>query len=239
MLIKELSRLGAHYGFSRSRRHPSVKSFIFGFKNHSAIIDLSKTAEALKQAKDFLYKLGQENKLLLLAGSKAEARVAISALGERFGLPYVANRWIGGTLTNYAEIRKRVTRLQELTEKRQTGGFDAHTKKERLLFDREIAKLERYFSKLVPLTRLPDAVLVVDSKEEAIAVAEAKKLGIPVISLSSTDCDINHIAFPIVVNDSNLKGIKFLLEELLQGYAEGKLAQPVAPVVMAVPVPAV
>lgn len=223
-LVQDLFKVGAHYGFSRSLRHPSVKNFIFGFKNRGTIIDLGKASESLKIAGEFLHKLGSENKMVLMVGSKAEARVAVESLGERLALPYVINRWIGGTLTNYPEIKKRITRLQELTEKRQTGGFDGHTKKERLLFDREIAKLERYFSKLIPLTRLPDALLAVDSKAEEIAVAEATKLGIPVISLSGTDCDINKIAYPIVVNDSALSGIKFMLEELMKAYQAGKTA---------------
>ena len=132
-MVQDLFGVGAHYGFSRSRRHPSVKSFIFGFKNKGTIIDLGKTAESLKIASEFLYKLGSENKLVLLVGSKAEARAITGYLGESLGLPYVINRWIGGTLTNYPEIKKRITRLQELTEKRKTGGFDGHTKKERLL----------------------------------------------------------------------------------------------------------
>lgn len=163
-----------------------------------------------------------------MVGSKAEARAAVESLGERLALPYVINRWIGGTLTNYPEIKKRITRLQELTEKRKTGGFEGHTKKEKLLYDREIAKLERYFSKISLLTRLPDAVLVVDSKAEEIAVAEATKMKIPVISLSGTDCDISQIAYPIVVNDSAMKGIKFLLEELMKSYQAGKAAAVVA-----------
>ncbi len=227
-IIQDLFKVGAHYGFSRSRRHPSVKSFIFGFKNRGTIIDLGKASESLKTAGEFLHKLGSENKMVLMVGSKAEARAAVESLGERLALPYVINRWIGGTLTNYPEIKKRITRLQELTEKRKTGGFEGHTKKEKLLYDREIAKLERYFSKISLLTRLPDAVLVVDSKAEEIAVAEATKMKIPVISLSGTDCDISQIAYPIVVNDSAMKGIKFLLEELMKSYQAGKAAAVVA-----------
>ena len=226
IILEELFKRGAHYGYSRSRRHSSVKSFIYGFKSGSTIIDLEQTIVSLEKAKTFLKEIGASGKQLLLVGTKPEAMKAVEKAGLALGLPYVTTRWIGGTMTNFSEIRKRIERLTTLKSERDTGGFKIYTKRERAKLEKEIEDLERYFSSLVTLNKLPGAILVVDSLSEEIAVNEARRVGVPIVSLSSTDCDINLIDYPIVCNDGNVKSIEYFVEELAKAYEAGKsLAQ--------------
>ncbi|MDO8183873.1 MAG: 30S ribosomal protein S2 [bacterium] len=221
-VIKELFKLGAHFGFSRSRRHPSTDRFIFGFKNRQSVIDLEQTAAALAASKEFVHGLGAAGKLLLLVGSKAPARGSVAAGAMTAGLPYVAERWLGGTLTNFKELRRRTNRLLKLREEEASGDLMIYTKKERGVIAIEQAKLERYFSSLIPLTELPGALFVVDANDEAIAVAEAKKLKIPVITLSNSDCDIRGLAYPIIGNDASQANIRYFIDELIEAYQAGR-----------------
>lgn len=224
-VMKELFKLGAHFGFSRARLHPSTESFIFGFKNRQAVLDLEKSAESLDKAKAFVETLAVNGKKLLLVGSKAPARHAIASAAMTINMPYVNERWLGGTLTNFKELRKRTLRLLEIREAEQTGGLDKYTKKERGVIAKEKAKLERYFDSLVPLTELPGAVFVVDANGEAIAVAEAKKAGVPVITLSNSDCDIRGLEYPIIANDASQATIRYMVQELVVAYQAGQLKQ--------------
>lgn len=208
---------GIHFGSQRARRHPSTASFVFTTKGDIEIVNLEKTIEAIQKAKDFLQTLGKEGKKVLLVGNKSEARDAIIKAATMAKLPYVAERWIGGTLTNFEEIRKRVNRMVELGEK-GTAQSHKYTKRERAKIAHEIKDLERYFRGIVDMTELPKAMLVIDSDKEAIAVTEANKIGIPVISLSSTDCNVNNIKYPIIGNDKSQTSIKYVLDELIKAY---------------------
>ena len=161
--VEELFRCGAHYGYSRSRRHASVKPYIYGFKNRSAIIDLEQTLIALERAKTFLKETAAGGKQLLLVGTKPEASSAIESAARKLGMPYVETLWIGGTLTNFPEIRRRIDRLIALKGERETGSFRVYTKRERAKLEKEIQDLERYFSSLVLLTKMPGAILGLDS----------------------------------------------------------------------------
>lgn len=222
--LKELFKLGAHFGFSRSRRHPSTDSFIFGFKNRQAVIDLEKTLQSLQAAKTLVEGLAASGKLILWVGSKSEARSAVAAAAMTISQPYVNERWLGGTLTNFKEMRRRVARLLEIRETEETGGLDKYTKKERAVIAKEKDRLERYFGSLVNLTAIPGALVVVDAAQEAIAVAEANKVGVPVISIANSDCDIRPIAYPIVANDGSQATIRHLLQELVAAYEAGRAA---------------
>lgn len=221
-IVKELFKLGAHFGFSRSRRHPSTDRFIFGFKNRQSVIDLEQSAAALAKAKEFVKALGTTGKPLLLVGSKAPAKAAVASVAMTASLPYVTERWLGGTLTNFKELRRRTNRLLHLREEESTGGLMVYTKKERGVIAKEQEKLERYFSSLVNLNELPGAVFVVDANDETIAVAEAKKMNIPVITLSNSDCDIRGIAYPIVGNDASQGSIRYFTQELVEAYEAGR-----------------
>lgn len=225
-LIKELFAAGAHFGYSRSRNHPSAKSFVFGYKNRSAVIDLTKTIESLERAKGFVRTLGMEGKMILLVGTKEEARELVEKAAEDLGMPWITLRWLGGTLTNFAQIRSRSERLAELKNQKEKGDWSAFTKKERLLLDREVARLTRYLGGLVSLTKLPDALLVIDSAEEKIAVLEARKMKIPLVSLSGSDCDLGQVDYPVVANDANRQSIAFFLDSLTEAYRAGRSSVP-------------
>ncbi|MEK7066613.1 MAG: 30S ribosomal protein S2 [Patescibacteria group bacterium] len=224
--IDDLFTAGAHFGFSKSRRNPSVKQYIFGTKNRMDIIDLEKSLTTFDRALAYMEQLSKDGKQILLAGNKKEARPYIIEAAEKIDMPYVAERWIGGTLTNFAEIRKRIARLEDLLSKKETGGLNIYTKKERTLLDKEMADLTKHFGGIVKMKRLPAAVFVVDSGKEEIAVAEAKKLGIPVISLSGSDCNISEINYPVIGNDSSITSIKYFVDKLVQVWRNTKSLNP-------------
>lgn len=220
--IDLMFKAGAHYAFSRSRRHPTLAPFIFGVKNHVEIFDLEKTNPLLEKAKDFVRTMAREGKQILFVGSKSEARQAIKNAALSLDMPYVTDRWLGGTLSNFKEIRSRVEKLLDLTSKREKGELSKYTKKERLMIDREIEKLERFFSGLVPMKELPKAVFVIDSKHEHIAVTESRKAGIPVIALMGSDCNMNTVDHAIPGNDASIASVAFFVDQIVWAYKEGR-----------------
>lgn len=221
-VVNALFAVGAHFGFVKSRRHPSAKPFIFGAKNNVEIFDLEKTSRELEKAKEFIKSQGKVGASLLFVGGKSEAREAVAKAGSELDMPYVAGRWIGGTLTNFSEIKKRITRLEELTTQKEKGELAKYTKKERLLIDREIDRLFLYFGSLSNLKSLPKALVVVDPKKEHIAVAEAKSIRIPVIALAGSDSNLNEVEYAIPGNDSSRQSIAFIVNELVSAYKAGK-----------------
>ncbi len=220
--IDLMFKAGAHFAFSRSRRHPTLAPYIFGVKNRVEIFDLEKTKALLEKAKDFVRSLAREGKQMLFVGGKSEARDSLKAAALSLDMPYVADRWIGGTLSNFKEIRSRVEKLLDLTAKREKGELAKYTKKERLLIDRDIDKLNRFFSGLIPMKELPKALFVIDSKHEKIAVTEAKKTGIPVVALLGSDCDLKQVDYAIPGNDSAIGSIAFFVGQIVWAYKEGK-----------------
>lgn len=228
--IKTLFEAGAHFGYTRARRHPTAAPFLFGTKERTDIFDLEETERRLKAASDFAAALAQSGKQLLFIGGKHEAIATVKNLAEKIGAPYVAGRWIGGTLTNFKNIRKRIDRLQKLTEERESGELEKYTKKERLLIDREIEELMARFGGLVSMADLPGALFVIDSRHEDTAVKEANQLGIPVVGLASSDCDFSLVQYPIPANDTSVRSISFIAEVIAEAYQGGKrpLAQKAA-----------
>ena len=222
-IVDKLFSVGAHFGHARARRHPSVAPHLFGAKGAVELFNLEKTAESLEAAKTFVAKLAVEGKTILLVSGKAEARDLLRGAAEKMGQPYVAGRWIGGTLTNFSEIKRRVERLERLSDERERGELGKFTKLERLRIDREIEELERVFGGLKNMPRTPDALFVIDSRREHIAVSEARKLKIPVIALMNSDCDASLIAYPIPANDASVRSIEFFLGELAQAYRSAYL----------------
>jgi small subunit ribosomal protein S2 len=216
--VEDMFKAGAHFGRSKSRRHPSMKSLIFGVKNNVEIIDLEKTNQYLTRAKEFVACLAKEGKQILFVGSKNEAKNVIKEGALSIDMPFVTNRWIGGTITNFSEIKKRIARFEDLSEKKEKGELGMYTKKERLLIDREIEDLDKHFGGLVLMRKLPAAVFVIDSKHEKIAVQEAKKIGIPIISVSGSDCDIKEIDYPIPANDSSRSSVTFFVNQIVKTY---------------------
>ena len=220
--IQTLFDAGAHFGFSRARRHPSAAVFIFGTKDRTDIFDLEETGKRLGAARALIASIAQSGKHVLFVGGKHEAIGAVKEAAERVGAPYVAGRWIGGTLTNFKNIRKRIDRLEKLIKERDSGELEKYTKRERLLIDREIDKLLARFGGLVKMAELPGALFVVDSRHEKTAVQEANQLKIPVIGLSSSDCDFSLVQYPIPGNDTSVRSIKLVVGEMADAYAEGK-----------------
>lgn len=224
-IIEEMFNAGAHFGYSRSRRHPTASPYIFGVKNRVEIFDLSKTADLLKNALEFIASLAKDDRQILFVGGKNEARDLIKKAAVSIEMPYVAGRWIGGTFTNFPEIKKRIAKLEELTKQREKGELSKYTKKERLVIDRNIANLERFFSGLLLMKEMPKAIFVIDPKNEMIAVKEANKMGIPVIALAGSDCDIKDIDYPIAANDSSISSISFFVGEAVSAYRNNKISK--------------
>lgn len=222
-LIRPLFEAGAHFGYSKSRNHSSTRDFIFTYKNRSAIIDLEKTTAQLAAAKEFLAELGKLGKKILLVGNKSEVRSTVEIAAQKAGLPYVTSRWLGGTFTNFAQIKSRIDRMIDLKQKRENGELSVYTKKEQLLFSQEITKLERYLASLASLSALPAAVVVIDSEHEKIVVAEANKMKVPVVSISNTDCDLRGLDYPIVANDGSIDSVKLILDQLVAAYESGAI----------------
>jgi small subunit ribosomal protein S2 len=199
---------GVHYGYSRTRRHPTNSPLIYGTKDGIDIINLEKTIPQIEHAGTFLSGLGASGKTVLFVGVKPESRNAIHEIAGSLHQPYVTERWIGGILTNFSEIKRRIQKLEDMTAKKTSGEWDKFTKKEQLLMTRE---LDKYFSGLVGVSKLPDALVVIDSKKEHIAIAEARKSNIPVIAIGNTDCSIRGIEYPITANDSSASSIAAIL----------------------------
>jgi len=218
-IVDKLFAAGAHFGYSPSRRHPSLKSYIFGSKGNTELFDLEKTSVALETALQFVGTLASNRKTVLFVGGKAEAKGIVKRVAERLNQPYVASRWIGGTLTNFSEIRKRLNRLSDLTTMREKGELMKFTKLERLLIDREITDLENTFGGLKGVTKLPDAMVIVDPRHESGAVDEAALVRIPTVAIMNSDCDRAKITYPIPANDASVHSISAILDEIATAYS--------------------
>lgn len=218
-LSKELFTVGAHFGYSKTRRHPTTAKYLFAKKNKVDIIDVEHTTKMLEDASEFMKTLGSKGKTVIFVGTKPESKASIQNHAESLGQPYVITRWVGGIITNYSEIKKRLNRLEELRTARANGDLQKkYTKKELLLIVREIEKMESLFSGLVSLKGIPDALLIVDPKKEINAVLEANRLGIPVVAIANTDCDLSNIKYPILANDSSRASIEFIVKHLTDAY---------------------
>jgi small subunit ribosomal protein S2 len=221
-LLNQMIEAGVHFGYSRSKRHSSTLSFIFSTKNKRDLINLEDTTRMLEEAKEIMKSFAKGEEKILFVGTKPEIQSKMQAYADSISMPYVITRWIGGTITNWSEIKKRVNRLIDLRSKTESGELAKYTKKEQSLFGREITKLGRYFGGLVDLKAKPSLLVIIDPKKEHLAVEEAIKMNIPIIAISSTDCDIKKITNPILANDSALTSITFLMNELVSAYKGGR-----------------
>lgn len=220
--IEEMFKVGAHYGYTKTKRHPSVSKFIFGTKNKVDIINIEETNAQLQDTLNFVKKLGREQKIILFVGVKPEAKKKILDSALLADMPYVTERWVGGIITNFGEIKKRIAKLIDLRDKKEKGELDKYTKKERILIDLEVEKMGKYFGGLIHLKKAPDALFVIDAKKENIAVTEARKSNIPVIALCNTDTNIKDVDYPIVGNDASVSSISYFVDQVTKAYSEGK-----------------
>ena len=222
-LIEKLFTAGSHFGFTKARRHPTVVPYLFCNKQGTDIFDLEKTSELLLSAGEILKEAGKTSKTVLFVGTKAENSVLVKAAAEKAEMPYVTNRWIGGTLTNFSEIKKRLNRFSELTSQQESGELEKkYTKKERVMIGREYNKLDFNFGGIKDMSKLPNLMVVVDPRHNYIAVEEANQLNIPVIGVTSSDCNLRNLQHPVVVNDSLQSSVTLVLAELTDALIEGK-----------------
>jgi len=219
--MKELLEAGVHFGHQTKRWNPKMKEFIFGKRNGIYIINLQKTLRQFQEAIGFVTRLGAEGKQMLFVGTKRQAQDAIAEESARCGMHFVNQRWLGGILTNFKTIKKRIDRLRKLEEMTATGEAVGYTKKEFAQLLREKTKLQRVLSGLKRLDRLPEALFVVDPKKEQIAVSEARKIGIPVIAIVDTNCDPEEIEYPIPGNDDAIRAIRLFTSRVADALLEG------------------
>lgn len=220
--MQALYDAGTHFGYSRTRRHPSAAPFLYTTRDRCDIFDLTQTEKRLEAAVTFASSLGQRGAAILFVSGKPESQSLVREAAERAGLPHSAGRWIGGTLTNFKNIRKRIARLEKLSAERDAGALDKYTKRERLLIDREIEELTARFGGLMSMTDLPAALFVVDARHEDTAVQEAFQLNIPIIGLCSSDCDFSQIRYPIPGNDTSVRSVKLITDAIAGAYLKGK-----------------
>jgi len=220
-LLKQLLEAGVHFGHQTRRWNPKMAKYIFGEKNGVYIIDLEKTVKALEEACKFLTGVVSKGGYVLFAGTKRQAQEIIQGEAERCGMFYVNYRWLGGTLTNFATISKRVSRLKELTEMKENGEFENMRKKEAMGLNKELEKLNKNLSGIAKMERIPDCLFIVDPKREHTALKEAVKLSIPVISLVDTDCDPDTIDYVIPGNDDAIRSITLVCSLIADTIAKG------------------
>jgi len=220
-LIEKMVEAGVQYGYSKSKRHPSVSSYIHATKNRVDIINLEKTADMVKEVSAHIQSLGAQMKTILFVGTKPEAKEAIRSIAEALNMPYVNERWIGGTLSNFSEIKKRINELEKYQKELKTGELEKFTKKERVVLSKKMERLEKYYTGLLGLKKTPDALFIIDPKKEHIAVAEAKTMNVPVIAVLNSDSNIKVINYPIVGNDASVPSIKFFTTHMSAAYQSG------------------
>ncbi len=220
--MKELLEAGVHFGHQTKRWNPKMAKYIFGERNGIYIIDLQKTLKKFRDAYLFVRNLAADGGTLLFVGTKKQAQESIADEATRCGMYYVNQRWLGGTLTNFATIRKSINHLKRLDEMRETGEFERVTKKEALGLDRERAKLEKALVGIKQLDRLPSAVYIIDPRKERIAVAEAQRLTIPIIAIVDTNCDPTGIDYPIPGNDDAIRAIRLITSRIADAMIEGR-----------------
>jgi small subunit ribosomal protein S2 len=219
--MKELLEAGVHFGHQTKRWNPKMKEYIFGERNGIYIIDLQKTLKLFKEASKFVTELCAGGKTILFVGTKRQAQDAVAEEANRAGMPYINQRWLGGLLTNWVTVQKSVKRLQELDEMAVDGRYELLTKKEVIKLERERKHLQANLAGIKSMKRLPDALFIVDSNNEAIAVKEARKLGIPVVAVVDTNCDPTVVDYVIPGNDDALRAIRLFTSKIADSAAEG------------------
>ncbi len=220
--LRDLLEAGCHFGHNKSKWNPNMAPYIYTQKDGVHIFDLAKTAQQLKKAYNYVYKLGKNNKQLIMVGTKRQARKIIRETAEEAGALYITSRWLGGFLTNWNQIKESLQKMLEMEEKMEEGEYDAYTKYEQAQFKKEITRLRRFFDGLRSLKGLPDALFVVDPTKEDIAVKEANMMDIPVIALLDSDGDPSDIEVPIPANDDAQDSINLIVKQIGEAYIAGK-----------------
>ncbi len=219
--MKQLLEAGVHFGHQTRRWNPKMAKFIFTERNGIYIIDLQKTVRKVDEAYEFVRSVAEEGHSVLFVGTKKQAQEAVKEEAIRSGQFFVNERWLGGMLTNFQTIQKRINRLKELEAMETDGTFDVLTKKEVMQLRHEMARLEKYLGGIKEMRKLPGVVFIVDPRKERIAVAEARKLNIPIVAIVDTNCDPDEIDYPIPGNDDAIRAVKLLTEKVADAIIDG------------------
>ena len=220
--MKQLLEAGVHFGHQTRRWDPRMAEYIFQARNGIHIIDLQKTSKKLDEAYDFLRQQSEEGKIILLVGTKKQAQDCVKEAAEKSGMFYVNQRWLGGTLTNYETIKKRIDRLKELEEMEENGTFDVLPKKEVVLLKKQMEKLNRNLGGIKEMNGLPDVLFIIDPKKEHNAIAEARKLNIPIVGLVDTNCNPQDVDYCIPGNDDAIRAVKLISDCMANAIIEGR-----------------
>lgn len=220
--LEELLEVGAHLGHRRQRWNPKMSPYIFGVQEGVHIFDLEKTREGLIAAIEELKKRAASGEVVLFIGTKQQAQDVVRNVAESLGFPYITEHWIGGLFTNFAQVQKSIKSLSDMKQAREAGEYKKFTKKEQVLLDRKITKLERIFGGVANLSKLPDAVFVVDTRREETAVSEASRVGITVFAIVDTNSDPSLVDFPIPANDDSVKSVEYIVGKVGEALTQGK-----------------
>jgi small subunit ribosomal protein S2 len=220
--MKQLLEAGVHFGHQTRRWNPQMEKYIFTERNGIYIIDLQKTVKMMEEAYNYVRDLASRGGTLLFVGTKKQAQDAVREEAERCGMFYVNHRWLGGTLTNFQTIRTRIERLHDLKRMEEDGTFDVLPKKEVVLLRKEHARLEKFLGGIKEMKELPDAVFIIDPRKERIAVAEARRLGIPIIAIVDTNCDPDEVDYIIPGNDDAIRAVRLFTSKMADAVLEGK-----------------
>ncbi|MEK5231158.1 30S ribosomal protein S2 [Lysinibacillus sp. FSL K6-0232] len=232
--MKQLLEAGVHFGHQTRRWNPKMKKYIFVERNGIYIIDLQKTVKKLEEAYDFMRQVGQDGGKVLFVGTKKQAQEAIKDEAERSGNYYINQRWLGGTLTNFGTIQKRVARMKQIEKMEEEGTFEVLPKKEVIQLKKEHERLTKFLGGIRDMHELPDVMFVVDPRKERIAVAEARKLNIPLVGIVDTNCDPDEIDYVIPANDDAIRAVKLLTAKMADALIESKQGEEEAPTAEAV-----
>jgi small subunit ribosomal protein S2 len=222
LTMKELLEAGVHFGHQTKRWNPKMQKYIFGERNGIYIIDLQKTLKKFREAYAFMRDLAAGGGSVLFVGTKKQAQETVFEEATRCGMFYANQRWLGGTLTNFATIRKSIARLKRLEEMKDTGEYERVPKKEALELDRERQKLEKALVGIKAMEQLPSAVFIIDPRKENIAVAEARRLGVPIVAIVDTNCDPTGIDYPIPGNDDAIRAVRLITSRMADAIIEGR-----------------
>ncbi|MFZ6017378.1 MAG: 30S ribosomal protein S2 [Nitrospirota bacterium] len=220
--MKELLEAGVHFGHQVKRWNPKMKKYIFGERNGIYIIDLQKTMKGLEDAYNFVKGIASTGAPILFIGTKKQAQDAVQEEAQRAGTFYINQRWLGGMLTNFSTIKKSIEKLKKITAMKEDGTFDLLPKRETTMLEKERTKLEKNLSGIKDMTDLPGAVFIIDPKKERIAVAEARKLSVPIVAIVDTNCDPDEVDYVIPGNDDAIRAIKLITSKIADAILEGK-----------------
>ncbi|MCX7991632.1 MAG: 30S ribosomal protein S2 [Proteobacteria bacterium] len=220
--MKQLLEAGVHFGHQTKRWNPKMKPYIFGARNGIHIIDLQKTVEYFKTAYSFVKEIGKQGGVILFVGTKKQAQDVIAEEAMRVGLPYVNQRWLGGMLTNFRTVKTSIDKMKEIERMEEDGYLAKLPKKEAIKLLKRKDKIKSYLNGIRDMENIPDALFVVDSKKEKIAILEAKRLGIPIVGVVDTNCDPDDVDYVIPANDDAIRAVKLLANKIAEAYEEGK-----------------